>query len=72
MHKLGLETTRDRHLAFYLSPIVGHELSLPSLRRTVLFLTRSGNAFQTLFFTDFARDSQNSGKRQRAACFYTF
>jgi len=32
----------DRHLAFYLSPIVGHELSLPSLRRTVLFLTRSG------------------------------
>jgi len=31
-----------------------------------------GNAFQTLFFNDFARDSQNSGKRLRAARFYTF
>jgi len=30
-----------RHLAFHLSLIVGHELSLPSLRRTVLLLTRS-------------------------------
>jgi len=31
-----------------------------------------GNAFQTLVFTDFATDDQNSGKRLRAACFYTF
>jgi len=36
----------DRHLAFYLSLIVGHEVSLPSLRRTVLFLTRSGMRFR--------------------------
>ena len=36
----------DRHLAFYLSPIVGHELSLPSLRRIVLLLTRSGISFR--------------------------
>jgi len=36
-------------------------LSLPSLRRTVLFLTRSGMPFQTLFFTDVATVSQNSG-----------
>jgi len=31
-----------------------------------------GNAFKTLFFTYLARDSQNSGKRLRAAFFYTF
>ena len=31
-----------------------------------------GNAFQALFFNDFARDSQNSGKSLRAASFYTF
>jgi len=37
---------RDRHLAFYLSPIVEHELSLPNLRKTVLFLTRSGMRFR--------------------------
>ena len=36
----------DRHLAFYLGPIEGHEFSLPSLRRTVLFLTRSGMRFR--------------------------
>ena len=36
---------RDRLLAFYLSPIVGHELSLASLR-TVPFLTRSGMRFR--------------------------
>ena len=28
--------------------------------------------FQTLFFPDFATDSQNSGKRLPAPCFYTF
>jgi len=36
---------RDRHLAFYLNPIVGHESSLPSLRRSVLLLTRSEMRF---------------------------
>jgi len=40
MHKLRLETWSS--FSFYLSPIVGHELSRPSLRRTVLLLTRSG------------------------------
>jgi len=35
-----------RHLAFYLSPIVGHELSLPGLRTTILFLTKSGMRFR--------------------------
>jgi len=37
---------RDRHLAFYLSPIVGNELSRSSLRRTVLLLSRSGMRFR--------------------------
>ena len=31
-----------------------------------------GNACQTLFFTDFDADSQNSAKRLRAACFNSF
>jgi len=66
MHTLAWK--HDCLLAFYLSPIVGHELSLPSLRRTVVS-NQIGNALQTLFFTDFAGDSQNIGKRLRAACF---
>jgi len=37
---------RDRHLAFYLSSIMGYELSLVSLRRTVLLLSRSGMRFR--------------------------
>jgi len=41
----SLAWKHDRHSAFHLSPIVGHELSLPSLR-TVLFLTRSGMRFR--------------------------
>jgi len=36
---------RDRHLAFYLSPIVGHGLQLTRLR-TVLLLTRSEMHFR--------------------------
>jgi len=70
MHKLGLETWASFSLLF------------ESYRETWVVTSKSkknrstskqvGNAFQTLFFIDFARDSQNSGKRLRAACFYTF
>jgi len=49
----------------YLTPIVGLELSLFSVRRTVILLTGSGIRFRHCFF--WSADSQNSVKHERAA-----
>jgi len=68
MHKLGLETWSSFSFLF------------ESYRETWVVTSKSKsrsdfdqvrNAFQTLFFPYFVRDIQNSGKRLRAACFYT-
>jgi len=69
MHKLGLETWSSFSFLFesYRGTWV---VTSKSKNRSVS--NQVGNAFQTLFFIDFARDSQNSGKRLRAAYFYTF
>ena len=70
MHKLGLETRSSFNFLFEAYRGTWVVTSKSKKNRSVS--NQVGNAFQTLFVTDFARDSQNGGKRLRAACFYTF
>ena len=70
MHKLGLEIWSSFRLFFEFYRETWVVTSKSEKSRSVS--NQVGNAFHTLFFTDFARESQNSGKRLRAACFHTF
>ena len=69
MHKLGLETWLS--FSFLFESYRGIWVVTSKSKKNRSVSNEVGNAFHTLFFADFARDSQNSGKRLRAACFYT-
>ena len=70
MHKRGLETWSS--FSFLFESYRGIWVVTSKSKKNCSLSNQVGNGFQTLFFTDFARDSQNSGKRLRTACFYTF
>jgi len=70
MHKLRLEL--DRHLVLFESDRGTSVVISKSYRNNSSTSNHVGNAFQTLFFTDFAIDIQNSGKHLRATCIYIF
>jgi len=70
MHKLRLETWLS--FSFLFESHRGTWVVTCKSRKNRTASNQVGNAFQTLIFNDFARDSQNRGKRLCAACFYTF
>jgi len=70
MHKLRLEMWSS--FSFLFESYRGTWVVTSKSKKNRSASNQVGNAFQTLFFTDFATDNQNSGKRLGAACFYTF
>jgi len=70
MHKLRLKTWSS--FSFLFESYRGTWVVTSKSKKNHSAYNQVGNAFQTLVFTDFATDDQNSGKRLRAACFYTF
>jgi len=69
MHKLRLETWLS--FSFLFESYRGKWAVTSKSKKNRFASNQVGNAFQTLVFNDIARDSQNSGRRLRAACFYT-
>jgi len=70
MHKLRLETWSSFRLLF--ESYRGARVVTYKSKKNRSPSNQVGNAFHTLFFIDFARDSQNSVKRLPTACFCTF
>jgi len=70
LHKLGLETWSS--FSFLFESYCGTSVVTSKSEKNRSVSNQVGNALQTLFFTDFASDRQNSGKRLHAACFDTF
>jgi len=70
MHKSRLETWSSFNFLFESYGGTWVVTSKPKKNRCAP--NQVGNAFHTLFFTDFARDNQNSRKRLHAVCCYTF
>jgi len=68
MHKPGIETWSS--FSFLFESYRGTWVLTSKSKKNHSVFNQVGNAFQTLFLTDVARDSKNSGKRLRAARFY--
>ena len=60
MYKLGLQTWSS--FSFLFESYRGTWIVTSKSKKNISTSNQVGNAFQTLFFTDFATESQNSGK----------
>ena len=67
MHKFRLETWSS--CSYLLESYCGTWVVTSKSKKNRSTSNQVGNTFQTLLFTDFATDTQNSVKHYRAACF---